>query len=250
MRILTTLLTIMILPLTLCAQEVWTEGTEWEVAYTDGSTHLFTLSGNETIDGTEYLKLVDTTLNETIGYIRTERGDTTVYARGVVAGEITDECVLYDFGDFQPGSFFSYSCYVYDTNEIVTLNQEIKADSISYFNDVVEEGDILPCYYDVIFKVGAIGGPMYLFYYGSIVIDIISGGDAETDGPRPRTGNVSHMIFRPKGRGQRGIMVVPTDIRQTTIGIRPSGHAVNLQGVSVAPPYSGIVIINGKKYGF
>lgn len=248
MRKLTFILTTMFFTLTLCAQEVWTEGAEWEVAYKDGTTHIFTLSGNATIEGTDYLILVDTYLDETIGYVRTERGDTLVYARGVVAGEITEECVLYDFGDFKPGSFLSFSCYVYDTNEIITLRQEIKADSISYFNDVIHEGDILPCYHDIIFKVGAIGGPMYYFYHGVDPTDVSS--ELEDDKPKPRTGNVSHMIFRPKGRGHRGIILVPTDIQQPAVSITTPSHAFSLQGIPVKPPYSGTVIINGKKYVF
>ena len=147
-------LLLMIIPLYGSAQEVWTEGTEWVVTYADGDVHTFTLSGTATFDGTEYIKLLDNQQEEPIGYIRSEHGDTLVYARGVINGKLTEEFLLYDFGSFEPGTSLVYTCYNYETQTPVCFSREIDADSISYYNNVIEEGDIIPCCYGVIFKLG------------------------------------------------------------------------------------------------
>lgn len=245
MRKLTFMLITMLFPLCICAQDIWTEGTEWEVSYNDGTTHCFTLTGTETIDGTTYLKLIDTYSDETVGYIRSERGDTVVFARGIIDGEVTDEFVLYDFGTFEPETTFSYGCYNYETQKIIIINTTIKTSDITFFHDVITEGDLIPCCHDVLFKLGYIGGPMDLFYKGISEEVTDSEGPA---GPVPRTRNVSHIVFRPKGR--KGIMIVPTDIQPPSIAVKPSLPPVNLQGIPISTPFSGIIIINGKKYIF
>ena len=247
-KILTILL--MLFPLMLSAQDVWVEGTEWVVTYSEGETCTQVLSGHATFDGTEYLILKDEESGEPVGYVRSERGDTVVYARGIIDGEVTREFLLYDFGSFEPGTSFRYCTYDYDTGEILPCTSVIDPDKVTYFHDVIEEGDILPCCYGVIFKVGCIGGPMDLFYNVSSLIDTVEEEDTtEKDTtPKPKTRNVSHLLFRPKGC--KGIMIVPTDI-VSTLNSRPvvSG-AYNLQGQLVRPPYSGIVIVNGKKILF
>ena len=132
-------LLLMIIPLYGSAQEVWTEGTEWVVTYADGDVHTFTLSGTATFDGTEYIKLLDNQQEEPIGYIRSEHGDTLVYARGVINGKLTEEFLLYDFGSFEPGTSLVYTCYNYETQTPVCFSREIDADSISYYNNVIEK---------------------------------------------------------------------------------------------------------------
>lgn len=247
-KILTILL--MLFPLMLSAQDVWVEGTEWVVTYSEGETCTQVLSGHATFDGTEYLVLKDRESGEPIGYVRSERGDTLVYARGIIEGEVTEEFLLYDFGSFEPGTSFRYCTYDYDTGEILPCTSVIDPDKVTYFHDVIEEGDILPYCYGVIFKVGCIGGPMDLFYNVFSLIDTVEEEDTtEKDTtPKPKTRNVSHLVFRPKGC--KGIMIVPTDI-VSTLNSRPvvSG-AYNLQGLPVRPPYSGIVIVGGKKILF
>lgn len=237
-----TILLLLFLPMTLSAQDVWTEGTEWVVTYSDGDVHTYTLSGTTTIDGMAYLNMMDDHQEEPIGYVRAEHGDTVVYARAIIDQITTGEFLLYDFGDFEPGSTFRYSFYDYDNKLIRTPSIEIEADSVTYIHDVIDEGDILPCCSYVVFKLGYMGGPMDLFYGGITIEKIL---DAEGTAPTPRTRNVSHIVFRPKGR--KGAMIFPTGI----YGHFETGYEAragyNLSGVPVKPPFSGIVIVDGKK---
>ena len=233
-------LLLMIIPLYGSAQEVWTEGTEWVVTYADGNVHTFTLSGTATFDGTEYIKLLDNQQEEPIGYIRSEHGDTLVYARGVINGKLTEEFLLYDFGSFEPGTSLVYTCYNYETQTPVCFSREIDADSISYYNNVIEEGDIIPCCYGVIFKLGYVGGPMALFYDGLIL------GHLDNSGLRPNTRNVSHMVFHPKGR--KAPVYIPVGIRLPMCGDMRPRTFYDVRGQVVKPPFSGIVIVDGKKY--
>lgn len=238
------LLMMLLFPLMLSAQDVWVEGTEWVVTYSEGDTHTQVLSGHAKFDETEYLILRDEESGEPVGYVRSERGDTMVYARGIIDGVVTEEFLLYDFGTFEPGTSFRYSAYDYETDEIVLFNCEIEADALIYYHDVMEDGDIFPCFDDVIFKVGCIGSPMDLFYNGCFpcVPEDVESGDSS----KPKTRNVSHLVFRPKNR--KGIMIIPTDIFSETLSphqVAPCAY--NLQGLPVRPPFSGIVVINGKK---
>lgn len=243
MKLLTIILLLMF-PLSLAAQDVWKEGTEWAVTYTEGDIHTYTLSGTETIDGIPYLRLTDLEEDELIGLVRTERGDTIVYARGFINGEMTEEFLLYDFGTFEPGSAFYYSIYNYETEAIVVCSLTIDADSITYFHDVIEAGDLLPCYRNVLFKVGYIGGPMDLFYNGIECIDSEE-HPLEPDNPKPRTRNVSHLVFKPKGH--KSNTIIPTDI-QMSKAEQPNGAQIyNLQGIRLASPFYGIIIQEGKK---
>ena len=244
-KILTILL--MLFPLMLSAQDVWVEGTEWVVTYSEGETRTQVLSGHATFDGTEYLILKDEESGEPVGYIRSERGDTVVYARGIIDGKVTGEFLLYDFGTFEPGTSFRFSVYVDDMAEIHLCSSEINSDNLTYYHDVIAEGDMLPCCCDVIFKVGCIGGPMDLFY-SDFIIEYADVEEVTSDNPKPKTRNVSHMVFRPKGR--KGIMIVPTDIVPTLTSRPAFSDAYNLQGLPVRPPYSGIVIVGGKKILF
>ena len=239
---------LLLVPFALHAQDVWVEGTEWVVTYSEGDTHTHVLSGYATFDGTDYLILKDEESGEPVGYVRSERGDTVVYARGIIDGNITEEFLLYDFGTFESGTFFSYSAYDYETDEIELFNCEIEADALTFFHDVMEDGDIFPCFGDVIFKVGCIGSPMDLFYNGCL--SYIPPGEVEAvDSSKPKTRNVSHLVFRPKNR--KGIMIIPTDIFSVSRNPQKGAPgAYNLQGLPVRPPYSGIVVIDGKKIRF
>lgn len=236
-----TILLLWILPIAISAQDVWTEGTEWVVTYSDGDVHTYTLSGTTTLDGTVYLNMMDDHQENPIGYVRAEHGDTVVYARAIIDEMLTDEFILYDFSTFEPGSTFTYSCYDYANKMIRTFSVELKADSITYLNDIIEEGDILPSCYNVVFKLGYIGGPMDLFYGGG-PLGLEEVGDTS---PIPRTRNVSHIVFRTKGR--KGAMIIPTDI----YGLFETGYGnragYNLGGLVVKQPFAGFVIVNDKK---
>ncbi len=230
------------IPLSLAAQDVWKEGTEWTVTYAEGDIHTFSLNGQKEIEGVTYLTLNDTNGNKTVGYLRTEKGDTVVYARGIINGTITEEFVLYDFGTFEPGTSFSYAFYDYKNKEIRTYYQEIQADSIVYLHDMLEDGDIFPCCYNVIFKIGFIGGPMDVFYN---IEDYPEEVPSDMDSSKPRTRNVSHMVFKPKSR--KGTTILPTVIMSITDNEVTPSPIYNLQGIQIRPPYQGIVIMNGRK---
>lgn len=231
-----------VIPLQMAAQDIWKEGTEWVVTYAEGDVHTFSLNGQVEIEGSTYLTLTDTDEDKTVGYIRAERGDTVVYARGIINGNITEEFQLYDFGSFEPGTSFSYAFYDYHNDEIRTYYQEINADSVVYIHDVLEDGDIFPCCYNMIFKVGFIGGPMDLFYN---IEDDPEEVPFDIDSSKPRTRNVSHMVFRPKSR--KSTTIIPTAISPVLSKEINIAGIYNIQGQIVHAPYSGIYIQNGKK---
>lgn len=241
---LQTIILLLMFPLSLAAQDVWKEGTEWVVTYTEGDTHTYTLSGTDTIDGMPYLRLTDIEEDELVGLVRAERGDTIVYARGFINGVMTEEFLLYDFGTFEPGTALHYSCYNYEKEAIVVCSLTIDADSLNYFHDVITAGDLLPCYSNVLFKVGYIGGPMDLFYNGIGSIDSEE-KPLEPDNPKPRTRNVSHLVFKPKGHKSNAI--IPTAIQTPKADLPDGVHIYNLQGVRLGSPLHGIIIQDGKK---
>lgn len=105
---------------------------------------------------------------------------------------------------------------------------------------MIEEGDIIPCCYGVIFKLGYVGGPMALFYDGLIL------GHLDNSGLRPNTRNVSHMVFHPKGR--KAPVYIPVGIRLPMCGDMRPRTFYDVRGQVVKPPFSGIVIVDGKKY--
>ena len=123
MRKLLLVIILIILPISgLHAQDVWKEGTHWDVeCYSSIDSFIkyqfaFELSGHIEIGGVDYLKLIDLNEDQTIAYIRTERGDTVVYAR-YIRGQDYNEFVLYDFGSFDPGTCFQYSTWDGETWE-------------------------------------------------------------------------------------------------------------------------------------
>jgi hypothetical protein len=164
------------------------------------------LEGTTTIDGKEYLNLnvvkkksTDISDPNIVGYIRTERGDTVVYARYVdEKGVVTDEFVLYDFGSFEQGTSMQYSAVNDgDSDDIMQCTEIIDGDSLSYYHDVIEDGDTLPCYHDIIFKVGHVGGPLYLINGWEMEIMPPGPGDVPPDStPKPKRKNISHTVLK------------------------------------------------------
>ncbi len=73
------LLAFMASALSMQAQQVWREGTSWEVHYDDASVETYTLQGTTEIQNATYLNLVRSD-KSLVGYIRAERGDSLVYA--------------------------------------------------------------------------------------------------------------------------------------------------------------------------
>lgn len=232
-RILT-LLTLLLLPLPssllpLHAQQVWTAGTVWEVnreePYTSASgeinttlrTIVYTLEEAVDIEGTPYFPLTecDKALNaiHTIAYIRSERGDTLVYVRqaldnSATAFEVGDEMLLYDFTKrFEYGDVITYGTEFGPQ----TTKVDRQHGTLDYYYDVIEEGDCLPAWGSLIYKIGALDGPLGLFFI------LPEGGEdsnpenpdaTEGDGDKPKSSNVSHTLFKRKGGG--GCVIVPT----------------------------------------
>lgn len=233
MRKILILLTLLLFPLTssllsLHAQQVWTTGTIWEVnreePYISSSgeikttlrTIVYTLEEAVDIEGTPYFPLTkfDKALNttDTIAYIRSEYGDSLVYVRealdnSATAFEVSDEQLLYDFTKrFDYGDVITYGTEHGPCKTTV----DPKRGSLSYYHDVIEEGDCLPAWGSLIYKIGALDGPLGLFFI------LPEGGedpnpenpDSTEDGDKPKSSNVSHTLFKRKGGG--GCMIVPT----------------------------------------
>lgn len=245
-RYLILLLSVLLMSVSVYAQDVWREGTRWEVECLDEETvvdFIFELSGHTTIDGVDYLNLIDVKEGLTIGYVRSERGDTVVYARLCKNG-ISDEFVLYDFGTFEPGSHFHYSLLDSTYNDTIvvisTKTDTITAEGLTYHHDVIVEGDILPCWNNVLFKVGCLDGPMAYLYDPLIVSPI---GTEATEKPKRR--NVSHTVLQLAGRS---VTLTPDGIiaiQKTPLSVN---ECHNLMGMRVKPFQKGIYIINGKKH--
>lgn len=228
-----------LITLHLHAQDVWKEGTQWVVTYENDSVATFVLDGHCTINGVDYLKLnYMASFLTPIGYIRTERCDTMVYARAYsyMTG-ITEEFVLYDFGTFEPGTTLQYSETDSTTHAITLRSVIINADSVNYYHDVIEDGDILPCYKDIIFKVGHLGGPLYLI-------------DRSMNLPfwrddKPKRKNISHTVL--KLNDDRTVELLPSGIA-TIKADAYKGQCYNLQGIRVNYLQKGVYNLNGKKY--
>lgn len=192
MKTLFTLISIMLS--TLCAQaQVWMENTSWQVNYEDHSVKTFALKGKTVIEGTEYLNLIVQENDSLIGYVRSERNDTVVYARGVVGGNTTAECVLYDFSHFTPDGYLGYSKYNYVHNNITYLDDEemLWRGDVRYYHDVLQQGDSLMVFQDVVDRVGYIGNPMELFYNSTLYIGMYDTGI----GNRPMPKAVDHVVL-------------------------------------------------------
>ena len=236
--IILSLLTTLPLP----AQDVWKEGTQWLVTYEDGSEGNFFLEGKTTIEGMEYLNLKSVITEDSdtflIGYIRTERGDTMVYARFNFLYLDDEEHVLYNFGTFEQGTCLQYSETDLDSWEVGLHTVTIDGDSLCYFHDVIEPGDILPCYNDIVFKVGHLGGPMFLVETGTDPDDPIPPGPQ-----RPKRKNISHTVLK---LNDQEMTLSPTGFIPLTMTISNSLY-YNLQGTRVLIPQKGIHIKDGRK---
>ena len=245
-RYLILLLSALLMSVSIPAQEVWREGTRWEVECYDEENvvHLiFELKGHTVLDGVDYLNLIDVNKGSTIGFVRSERGDTLVYAR-LCAETITDEFVLYDFSTFEPGGYFHYSQWDGTYNDTIPLlsteTDTIKAENLTYYHDVIKEGDILPCWNNILFKVGCIDGPMAYLY------DPLSELPSQTEATsKPKRRNVSHTVLQLAGRE---VTLTPSGIIAIQTHHSPTTECYNLMGIRVIPVQKGIYIINGKKY--
>ncbi|MBQ7180885.1 MAG: hypothetical protein IJR87_06285 [Bacteroidaceae bacterium] len=186
------LLALMALPACIQAQQVWREGTSWEVHYDDNAVETFTLQGTTEIQGVAYLNLVRSD-KSLVGYIRAERGDSLVYARGISDNEVLDESLLYDFRKgFEYGDEFRYASSSRPAS--VTITRQTAR--IVYYRDILSEGEELPAWDNVVYKVGFLGNPMALYYQSGS--DFFPGIN-RAPRVKPSNTNVSHIVFRPGG---------------------------------------------------
>lgn len=251
--------------LSLHAQQVWTAGTVWEVSKeerytTNGEIHTithtiaYTLEDAVEIEGAPYfpLSMVDDFYHFTdiIAYIRAERGDSLVYVRLALHNSTTpnragEEMLLYDFTKrFDYGDVITYGTE--DGPETTKVDRQYG--TLDYYYDVIEEGDCLPAWGSLIYKIGAIDGPLGLFFSGDV-----SGLDPDenpepTDGEsdKPKSSNVSHTLFKRKGGG--GCMIVPAPDGIRVIELPDDSSACfDLSGRALhSAPYS-FYIYKGRK---
>lgn len=251
------IIALLMIAMTAYGQEVWTEGTQWVTTYEDGTVETYALKEDTIINDTVYLKMIVEENDSLVGFVRSVAGDTVIHARGIIDGEITEDFLLYDFGTFEIGTDISFSVYNYNDKTISTGRIPIKSDSLlAYYNDVIEEGDILPCYADIVFKAGYLGNPMELFYnfwnteIKSLAIEWIDNcaTDPNGGGSKPNKKNVSHVVLKPKGKGGGGYVVMyPTDFKPI-LHLPKDTRYYDLQGRHLnSIPQQGIYIQNGKK---
>ena len=174
------------------AQQVWREGTSWEVHYDDASVETFALQGTTEIQNTTYLNLVRNG-SSLVGYIRAERGDSLVYARGIKDDKVLDESLLYDFRkSFEYGDEFRYA----SSSQAASVKLTRQTARIVYYRNILNEGEELPAWDNVVYKVGFLGNPMGLYYQqGSEFFPGIN----YVQRVKPSNTNVSHIVFRPGG---------------------------------------------------
>ena len=198
-----------LIALTAIAQEVWTEGTTWDVEYSGGTNlphTLFTLSAAVEVEGTMYYPLTATTATESkiVAYIRSERGDTLVFARVIKEGALLPETLLYDFSkSFEYGDEIRYGTM----DGVITRTINVSDGQLEYLNDVFESGDQLPVWDNLIYKLGHIEGPLGFIFS---IPDI----DASSS-VKPKVKNVSHILFGTKKGVRRAISVqseLPSDL--------------------------------------
>ncbi len=192
MRKTITLFAFMASTFCLLAQQVWREGTSWEVHYDDASVETFALQGTTVIQNVAYLNLVRSD-KSLVGYIRSERGDSLVYARGLDGSKVMDEALLYDFRkSFEYGDEFRYA----SSSQVASVKLSRQTARIVYYRNILNEGEELPAWDNVVYKVGFLGNPMGLYYQsGSEFFPGINYAQRV----KPSNTNVSHIVFRPGG---------------------------------------------------
>lgn len=181
------------------AQNVWTEGTEWETNYDDGTCLTYELRGHTVVDGTSYMNLVVAERDSLIGYVRAQ-GDTLIYARGLVGEDdsvaVLPECLLYDFcRPFEYGETVRFGVLQGGEPCVVSTVLQRETTKIVYYDDVLREGDRLLAWNNIVFGLGFLGNPMEIFYGDPFALDMASGRPTV----RPNVTNVSHIVFRPAG---------------------------------------------------
>lgn len=231
-----------ILSSSIYAQDIWTEGTTWDVEYTQdsGLPHtLFTLIEAMDIEGVSYYPLTASTAEgcDTIAYIRSERADSLVYARVIFNGVLLQESLLYDFTkSFEYGDIVRYG-----TLEGIFTDYISNESPITYLCDVIEEGDCLPMWNGIIYKIGHVEGPLGLFLT-----------EPESEGPvgtKPKPTNVSHILFGTR-KGISKILYSKSGTNSIDKTSMPTKSSIiyDLHGIRLyRVPQRGFYIKDGKK---
>ena len=218
-------------------QQVWTEGTTWEIERTDvyPAISLYEIGAAEVLNGTTYYPMTYSQgySTDTIAYIRTERGDSLVYAMASRNG--STDYLVYDFTKvFAEGDTIRYGNW-HDQISYLPVDREP-----DYYHDVIEEGDSLPTFNGLIYLIGHIEGPLALFFAPA------SGEPSLLYAGKPKPSNVSHVLFGTKGKPKK--MLVPVSLVAVRIddegGIRYDLNGRPISADDVHSPF----IYRGQKY--
>lgn len=192
------------------AQQVWTEGTQWEVEYSDGTPRtVFELISSVEIGGISYFPLIakQSEQCDTLGFIRSERGDTLVYCRVYSPDEpnmryLLNDCLLYDFSkSFEYGDTIRFGAFGLVDKELI----DEEDGTLDYYYNVLEDGDTLPSWKGLVYKLGYLEGPFGLFYSvpeDTIKPDPDSATALNSLVRHPKPKNVSHTLFSTKKKRQ------------------------------------------------
>lgn len=141
-----------------------------------------------------------------VSYLRAEGDDAYVYARHFQSDELRidtgeeAELLLYDFSKpFEHGDSIRYGTY---GGYVEHYYIDPEWPTLRYVHDVIEPGDCLPRFHDIIYKIGSIYGPI-----ANIYLDFCDG----TTGT-PNTKNVSHVLFKTKGKPNGSIITLRIDV--------------------------------------
>lgn len=227
------------------AQQVWTEGTVWDT-YADQHHVVHTLGSPVIIEGIEYLPYITEYDNEepkTEAYVRSERGDSLVFIRSNANGHLSDkECLLYDFTkSFEYGDTIRYGLYSLEGGYVMEEIIDEEKNELIYYQDILEEGDALPCWMGLLYKIGYMGGPLTLF--------MSTQNNSSEGGTRPNASNLSHMVFSTKGGHKfeyfpSSIELILVDDALNKDNVYYAANGRKLQ----EKPVRGIYIHRGKKY--
>lgn len=173
---------------------IWREGSTWEYYDEEGNlVETYTLGAYaKNFDRYHYYMPLIKNMGSIEGFIRTERGDSLVYACGWSAsGDLLPEVLLYDFTkSYESGDVMRLGAAKSMSGNLGVDELRIESSNdvpLTFFYNVFEEGDHVPQWNGVIYKIGCLEGPM-AYYYG------------QTGKKKPSAKNLSHLIFGNKKR--------------------------------------------------